>query len=271
MHGMGGSGGMGGMGGMDAGDVQYPMYLVNGRAPSDPDTLAARPGDRVRLRIINASADTVFTVALGGHDLTVTHTDGYPVQAVTASTLRIGMGERYDATVTLADGVFALVAEPVGKRGLARALVRTGSGAAPGEHGSPERARCVPAHRGRPASGRLRATTRTRTGLGAGPAAVGVHGALRVDHQRPHLRRHRAADHPRRRSRPASHPEHVDDVAPAARPRPHLPARPRRWRGTAQGHRPGARPWVVSASTLPPRTRGRGWCTATTPTTPTPG
>jgi FtsP/CotA-like multicopper oxidase with cupredoxin domain len=130
MHGMGGSGGMDGM---DAGDVQYPMYLVNGRAPSDPDTLAARPGDRVRLRIINASADTVFTVALGGHDLTVTHTDGYPVQAVTASTLRIGMGERYDATVTLADGVFALVAEPIGKRGLARALVRTGSGAAPGE------------------------------------------------------------------------------------------------------------------------------------------
>jgi FtsP/CotA-like multicopper oxidase with cupredoxin domain len=128
-----GMGGMGGMGGMDGGDVDYPMYLVNGRASSDPDTLAARPGDKVRLRIINASADTVFTVALGGHDLTVTHTDGYPVQSVTASSLRIGMGERYDATVTLADGVFALVAEPVGKRGLARALVRTGSGAAPGE------------------------------------------------------------------------------------------------------------------------------------------
>ena len=83
MGGMGDMHGMGGMGGMDAGDVEYPMYLVNGRAPSDPDTLAARPGDRVRLRIINASADTVFTVALGGHDLTVTHTDGYPVQAVT--------------------------------------------------------------------------------------------------------------------------------------------------------------------------------------------
>lgn len=133
MHGMDGMHGMGGMGGMGGGDVDYPLYLVNGRASSDPDTLAARPGDRVRLRIINASADTVFTVALAGHDLTVTHTDGYPVQPVTTSAVRIGMGERYDATVTLADGAFALVAEPVGKRGLARALVRTGSGSAPGE------------------------------------------------------------------------------------------------------------------------------------------
>ena len=41
------------------------------------------------------------------------------------------MGERYDATVALGDGVFPLVAAPVGKGGLARALVRTGSGAAP--------------------------------------------------------------------------------------------------------------------------------------------
>lgn len=134
---MGGMGGMHRMGGMDAGDVEYPLYLINGRPPSDPDTLAARPGDRVRLRIINSSADTVFTVALAGHDLSVTHTDGYPVQPVTTTALRLGMGERYDATVTLADGVFALVAEPVGKRGMARALVRTGSGAAPGEADRP--------------------------------------------------------------------------------------------------------------------------------------
>ena len=41
------------------------------------------------------------------------------------------MGERYDAVVTLKDGVFPLVAEPVGKAGLARALVRTGAGTAP--------------------------------------------------------------------------------------------------------------------------------------------
>jgi FtsP/CotA-like multicopper oxidase with cupredoxin domain len=121
----------GGMMGADSGDVTYPLFLVNGRPANDPDTLAATPGQKVRLRIINAGADTVFDVALAGHDLTVTHTDGYPVNPVTAPALRIGMGERYDATVTLADGVFALVAEPVGKDGLARAIIRTGSGPVP--------------------------------------------------------------------------------------------------------------------------------------------
>lgn len=126
-HGMGGMGGMG----MDAGDVEYPFFLVNGRVPTDPETFVARPGDRVRLRIINAAADTVFTVAVGGHDLVVTHTDGYPVQPVTTPALRIGMGERYDALVTLDDGVFTFVAAPEGKPGLARALIRTGSGAVP--------------------------------------------------------------------------------------------------------------------------------------------
>lgn len=126
---------MGGMGGMmmgaDSGDVTYPLFLINGRPTNDPDVLAAKPGQKVRLRIINAGSDTIFDVALAGHDLTVTHTDGYPVNPVTAPVLRIGMGERYDATVTLADGVFALVAEPVGKDGLARAIIRTGSGAVP--------------------------------------------------------------------------------------------------------------------------------------------
>jgi FtsP/CotA-like multicopper oxidase with cupredoxin domain len=131
-----GMGGMGmggmGMGGMDGGDVMYPLYLVNGRASNDPDVLTGKPGQRVRMRLINAGADTIFNVALTGHDLKVTHTDGYPVEPVTTSTLSIGMGERYDATVTLGDGVFPFVAEPVGKAGLARALVRTGAGSVPG-------------------------------------------------------------------------------------------------------------------------------------------
>jgi multicopper oxidase len=70
-------------------------------------------------------------VALAGHQLRITHTDGFPVAPADASALLIGMGERYDAVVTLGDGVFPLVAEPVGKAGLARALVRTGAGESP--------------------------------------------------------------------------------------------------------------------------------------------
>jgi FtsP/CotA-like multicopper oxidase with cupredoxin domain len=135
MSGMGGSAGAGSMAGPllggDAGDVCYPYYLINGRVRTAPRRFTARPGQRVRIRFINAGADTAFRVALGGHMMTVTHTDGYPVSPVKAGALLIGMGERYDVQVTLGDGVFPLVALAEGKSSTALVLVRTGAGAAP--------------------------------------------------------------------------------------------------------------------------------------------
>jgi len=117
--------------GGDAGDVRYPWYLINGRVRTAPRTFAARSGQRARIRFINAAADTSFRVALGGHQMTVTHTDGYPVAPVRADALLIGMGERYDVQVTLGDGVFPLTALAEGKNATALALVRTGFGEPP--------------------------------------------------------------------------------------------------------------------------------------------
>ncbi|WP_405941549.1 multicopper oxidase family protein [Streptomyces sp. NBC_00207] len=117
--------------GKDVGDVAYPYYLINGRVAEDPSVFTARPGDRIRLRIINAGGDTPFRIALGGHELTVTHTDGYPVEHVKASSLLLGMGERYDVLVTAQDGVFPLTALAEGKGQSALAVLRTGAGTAP--------------------------------------------------------------------------------------------------------------------------------------------
>jgi FtsP/CotA-like multicopper oxidase with cupredoxin domain len=148
--GMGGAGdapmGLGGMGGMrmggmgmamgssllgGAGDIAYPHYLVNGRVPSSPVTLRGRRGQRVRLRVVNAGSDTAFRFALGGHRMTVTHTDGFPVQPARTDALLVGMGERYDVLVTLGDGAFPLVALAEGKNGQGLAVVRTSTGSAP--------------------------------------------------------------------------------------------------------------------------------------------
>ena len=143
MGGMASTSGMGGMGGMgmaspgqplgsDTGDVAYPAHLINGRLPSDPVTITSRPGRRIRLRVINAAADTPYRFAVGGHELTVTHTDGLPVQPVVVDTLLIGMGERYDVVLTCGDGVFPVVAVAEGKDDpAALAVLHTGPGAAP--------------------------------------------------------------------------------------------------------------------------------------------
>ena len=115
-----------------AGDITYPHYLVNGRTPEAPVTLTGRPGQRVRIRFVNAGSDTAFRVAVGGHRMHVTHSDGFPVVTVPTDGLLIGMGERFDVTLTLGDGVFPLVAVAEGKEGRGLAVIRTGSGRAPG-------------------------------------------------------------------------------------------------------------------------------------------
>jgi multicopper oxidase len=117
--------------GGDAGDVTYPHYLLNGRVATNPEVYQAKPGTRVRIRIVNAGGDTAFRVALGGHTMTVTHTDGFAVRPRETDALLIGMGERYDVLVTLGAGVFPLVALAEGKNANALGLVRTGGGDPP--------------------------------------------------------------------------------------------------------------------------------------------
>ncbi|MGQ0631776.1 MAG: multicopper oxidase family protein [Sporichthyaceae bacterium] len=111
--------------GIKLGGRSYPLFLVNGRPAADPATFEVRTGERVRLRLMNIAADTGFLVALAGHQLTVTHADGLPVEPVTVDAVRLGMGERYDVVVTATSaGAWQLAAVPESKRGFARAVVR---------------------------------------------------------------------------------------------------------------------------------------------------
>jgi len=112
--------------GGDTSDVDYPLYLINGR--STPE-LAVQPASTTRLRLINAGADTPFRIAVGGARLTVVATDGFPVRPVTVDALVIGMGERYDVMVDVPDGPgMPLVAAVEGGTGGPAALLRSGPG-----------------------------------------------------------------------------------------------------------------------------------------------
>ncbi|WP_309229633.1 MULTISPECIES: multicopper oxidase family protein [unclassified Blastococcus] len=108
------------------GGRSYPLLLVNGRPPEDAPVLTTRPGDRLRLRVMNIAADTGFRFAVAGHRLTVTHTDGMPVEPVTVEALRLGMGERYDVLVECdqAGGVWQIGVQAEGRTGWGRALLR---------------------------------------------------------------------------------------------------------------------------------------------------
>ncbi|MFJ9614135.1 multicopper oxidase family protein [Streptomyces noursei] len=114
--------------------VEHPFHLMNGQVARDRETFRAKPGDRIRIRLINAAAGTAYRVALGGHNMTVTHIDGYPVKHKSTDSLLIAMGERFDVLVTAKDGVFPLTALSAGSDNqTAQALLRTGDGEAPDE------------------------------------------------------------------------------------------------------------------------------------------
>jgi len=108
------------------GDVAYPLHLLNGRAPAERETVMVRSGQRIRLRIINAASDTAYRVAVGGHRLTVTHADGFPVESVDADHVIVAMAERLDVIVTARSGAWPIVAIPEGKTDpAAEAVLRT--------------------------------------------------------------------------------------------------------------------------------------------------
>lgn len=111
--------------GGDIGDVTYPHMLANGRVPTSPWTLDAKPGQRIRLRLINAASDTVFRVGIPGVPMRIIHTDGFPVTAKQVDVVLLAMGERIDAVVTVPDTTVPVLALAEGRDAYAQALIQT--------------------------------------------------------------------------------------------------------------------------------------------------
>jgi FtsP/CotA-like multicopper oxidase with cupredoxin domain len=79
-------------------EVAYAAHCIDGATYPRTRRLAVRLGDRVRLRILNASPTETRYVSLAGHRFTVTHSDGNRLESpIAVDALRIGVGERYDA------------------------------------------------------------------------------------------------------------------------------------------------------------------------------
>lgn len=82
------------MGGMDFSDVGYDAFLINGRR--DSQGVMAHPGEKVRIRVINASASTYFYVSLGNLPMKIISMDGVDIKPTLANDFLMGMAETYD-------------------------------------------------------------------------------------------------------------------------------------------------------------------------------
>ena len=99
-------------------------YVVNGYGPRDNWTALFKPGERVRLRLINAAAMTIFNVRIPGLQMTVVAADGHPIRPVAVDELQMTIAETYDVIVTpTEDRAYTIVGEAIDRSGLARATL----------------------------------------------------------------------------------------------------------------------------------------------------
>ncbi len=96
-------------------------FLMNGLPPAGNWTGLCRPGERVRLRFINAAAMTFYDVRIPGLTMTVVQADGQNVQPVAVEEFRFGPAETYDVIVQPnVDQAYTIFAETMDRSGYAR-------------------------------------------------------------------------------------------------------------------------------------------------------
>lgn len=127
----------------DIADVTGSTYhfLINGHSTADNWNGVFTPGERVRLRIINASAMSIFNVRIPGLPMTVVQADGLHVQPVEVDEFQMGVAETYDVIIEPQDDrAYAFVAESIDRSGQAVATF----GPRPGMRAAAPEMRAVP-------------------------------------------------------------------------------------------------------------------------------
>ncbi|MEO4046524.1 copper resistance system multicopper oxidase [Pseudomonas sp. CAU 1711] len=96
-------------------------YLMNGQAPDGNWTGLFKPGEKIRLRLINASAMSYFDVRIPGLKMTVVAADGQHVEPVGVDELRIAVAETYDVIVEPeGEQAYTIFAQSMDRSGYAR-------------------------------------------------------------------------------------------------------------------------------------------------------
>ena len=96
------------MEGADIADIYYPAFLSNGKDVAKYSDF--NPGEKVRLRFINASASTYFWLDFGGGNPQIVSSDGLNVQPVAKDRFLFAIAETYDVIVTIPNGKLEILA-----------------------------------------------------------------------------------------------------------------------------------------------------------------
>ena len=110
----------------DLADVSGYTFLINGKTPDQNWTGLFKPGERVRLRFINASAMSIYDVRIPGLKMNVVQSDGQNIEPLKVDEFRFAPAETYDVVVTPQDDkAYTIAAEPIDRTGFALGTLAT--------------------------------------------------------------------------------------------------------------------------------------------------
>ncbi len=115
----------------DIADVSASVYtyLMNGRDSVMNWEALFKPGEKIRLRLVNGSAMTYFDFRIPGLTMTVVAADGQPVKPVAVEELRIAIAESYDVIVEpVGNQAYTLFAESMDRSGFVRGTLTPKAG-----------------------------------------------------------------------------------------------------------------------------------------------
>ena len=87
------------MEGADIADIYYNAFLNNGQVVTEYPDL--KPGEKVRVRLINGAASSQFWITFGGKDPLLVSADGLDVEPISRNKTFIAIAETYDFIVTI--------------------------------------------------------------------------------------------------------------------------------------------------------------------------
>lgn len=101
--------------GPDVVEVDYDAFLTNFKTLTAPQMIGVKPGQKIRLRIIDGASATNFFVSLGELEGELIAVDGHDVQPIKSKTFEIAVAQRIDVLVTIPkEGVFPILAQGEG-------------------------------------------------------------------------------------------------------------------------------------------------------------
>lgn len=104
------------------------VYLCNGQTSATPWQAQVIPNQPLKIRLINASAQTIFDVRIPELAMTVIAADGQDVQPITVDELRIAPAETYDILITPTAAAYTIFAQNIDRSGYVHAYLNQQAG-----------------------------------------------------------------------------------------------------------------------------------------------